>query len=60
MTGRPVWNPRTPRPSGRRSLRRKMGSWFHPPGDLYHWVYLLLLTVIAVLVLGLIERGAHL
>jgi len=37
-----------------------MGSWFHPPGDLYHWVYLLLLTVIAVLVLGLIERGAHL
>jgi hypothetical protein len=46
--------------SRRRSLQRTLGSWFHPPGDPYHWVTLLLLTVIAVLIMGIIQMGAHL
>jgi hypothetical protein len=45
---------------GHRSLRHTLGHWFNPPGDLYHWVNLLLLTVIAVLVMGMLEMGAHL
>jgi hypothetical protein len=45
--------------SDRSSLRAKLLFWFHPPGDLYHWVNLLLLTVIAVLIMGMLQMGAH-
>jgi hypothetical protein len=46
--------------SGLRAVRNTLASWFHPPGDLYHGMNLLLLTIIAVLITGMIEMGAHL